>query len=214
LRERAVVIGAGGHAKVIIEILEEQARLEIAGCVSRQPGGEVLGYPVLGDDGILPALYTQGVRKAFVAIGDNRARRSAMERAAAAGFELINAVSRHSAISARARLGCGVAVMPGAVVNVMSRIGDGAIVNTGATVDHDCDIGRWAHIAPGTNLAGGVTIGDGVFLGVGSRVLPGISVGPWTTVGAGAVVIGNLPGAVTAVGVPAVVREKAGGIET
>lgn len=208
MRERVVVLGAGGHAKVIIEMLEEQEQFEIAGCVSREPGKEVLGFPILGDDGILPALYAEGVRKAFVAIGENRARQSAMERVAAEGFELINAVSRHSVISPRARLGCGVAVMPGAVMNVMSRIGDGAIVNTGATVDHDCDIGRWAHVAPGTNLAGGVTIGEGVFLGIGSRVLPCVSVGPWTTVGAGAVVIADLPGGVTAIGVPALVWKK------
>lgn len=208
MKEPVIVLGAGGHAKVIIEILEEREQFEIAGCVSRRPGGEVLGVPILGDDGILPALYAQGVRKVFVAIGENRARRGAMERAVAAGFELINAVSRHSVVSPRARLGSGVAIMPGAVVNVMSRIGDGAIVNTGATVDHDCDIGQWVHIAPGTNLAGGVTIGEGVFLGIGSRVLPGISVGSWTTVGAGAVVVADLPGGVTAMGVPAVIRGK------
>lgn len=213
LRERVVVLGAGGHAKVVIEILEEQEQFEIAGCVSGEPGGEVLGVPIVGDDRILPALYAEGVRKAFVAIGENRARRNAMACAAAEGFELINAVSQHSVISPRAQLGRGITVMPGAVVNVMSCIGDGAIVNTGATIDHDCDIGPWAHVAPGANLAGGVTIGEGVFLGMGSRVLPCVSVGPWTTVGAGAVVIADLPGGVTAVGVPAVVREKAGRIE-
>jgi UDP-perosamine 4-acetyltransferase len=160
-RPRLIVIGAGGHAKVIIEILEEHEQLEIAGCVSREPGGEVLDVPILGDDGVLAALYAQGVRKAFVAIGENRARRNAMQRAVAEGFELVNAVSRHSVISPRTRLGCGVAVMPGAVINVMSRIGDGAIVNTGATVDHDCEIGPCAHVAPGANLAGCVTIGEG-----------------------------------------------------
>ena len=190
-----MVLGAGGHAKVIIEMLEEQEQFEIVGCVGREPGGEVPGVAILGDDTLLPALYSDSVRKAFVAIGEDRARRSAMQRAAAEGFELINAVSRHSVVSPRAPLGCGVAVMPGAVVNVMSRIADGAIVNTGATVDHECDIGRLAHVAPGANLAGGVTIGEGVFLGIGSRVLPRVSVGPWTTVGAGAVVIADLPAA-------------------
>ncbi|MCE5310919.1 MAG: acetyltransferase [Acidobacteriales bacterium] len=208
MKEPVIVLGAGGHAKVVIEILEEQERFQIAGCVSRDPGGELLGVPILGDDGILPALHADGLRKAFVAIGDNRARLDAMERAAAAGFELVNAVSRHSVISPRVSLGRGVAVMPGAVVNVLSRIGDGAIINTGATVDHDCDIGRCAHVAPGTNLAGSVVIGEGVFLGIGSRVLPCVTVGAWTTVGAGAVVISDLPGGVTAIGVPAMVREK------
>lgn len=208
MKERVIVLGAGGHARVVIEILEEREEFEIAGCVSRERGGDTLGYPILGGDEMLPALYAQGLRKAFVAIGENRVRRAVMERAAAAGFDLINAVSRRAVVSPRARLGCGVAVMPGAVVNVMSRIGDGAIINTGATVDHDCDIGRWAHVAPGTNLAGGAVIGEGVFLGIGSRVLPCVTVGAWTTVGAGAVVIADLPGGVTALGVPAVVRAR------
>lgn len=208
MKERMVVVGAGGHAKVIIEILEESGDFEIAGCTSQCGAGDVLGIPVLGDDSILPALYREGLRHAFVAIGDNRTRIAVARKLVTAGFRLINAVSRRAVISPRAWLGSGVAVMPGAVINVLSRVNDGAIVNTGAIVDHDCSIGACSHVAPGAALAGCVSVGEGAFLGIGSRVIPGIAIGAWTTVGAGAVVIRTLPIGVTAVGVPAVIQRK------
>lgn len=202
--ERVVVIGGGGHAKVIIEIIQDAGQFEIAGCTVGDSGvSSVLDVPVLGDDSQLPRIYASGVRHAFVATGNNRLRRSLAEKVLAAGFRLVNAVSPRALLSRRMELCSGVAIMPGAVVNPCSRLGNGCIINTGATVDHDCHIGDWAHIAPGTNLAGCVTVGEGAFLGIGSSVIPKTSIGEWTTVGAGAVVIRDLPAYVTAVGVPA-----------
>jgi UDP-perosamine 4-acetyltransferase len=205
---RLVILGSGGHAKVIIDIFMDAGSFEIVGCTSGDPadaGTSVLGIPVIGDDSALPNLFASGVRKAFVAIGDNRLRQKLTRAAGMLGFELVSAVSPRAVISRRAKVGAGVAVMPGAVINVCSEIGDGAIVNTGATIDHDCRLGQHVHIAPGVNLAGCVTVGEGAFLGTGSRLIPGVSVGPWAVVGAGAVVIKDLPGCVTAVGVPAAI---------
>jgi UDP-perosamine 4-acetyltransferase len=199
-----VLIGGGGHAKVVIEILEAAGDVEIAGCVSgNMQGGFVLETPILGDDSCLPSLYASGIRHAFVAVGANHVRRRLSELAAGIGFKLISAVSPQSSISPRARMKEGCAIMPGAVINSCSTIGAGSIVNTGATVDHDCKIGDWVHLAPGTSLAGNVSICEGAFLGVGVRVIPEITVGAWATVGAGTVVVRNLAANVTAVGVPA-----------
>lgn len=199
-----VIVGAGGHAKVIIDILQENDEFALVGCTTPEKGqSTILGLPVLGTDEVLPELFHSGVKLAFVALGGNRARLSLSEQLMNMGFGLINVISRRATVSRYVRLGAGIAVMPGAVVNVDTEIGNGAIINTGATVDHDCHIGRCAHIAPGTNLAGKVTIGEGAFVGVGSRVIPGCTVGPWSVVGAGAVVVRDLPGFVTAVGVPA-----------
>jgi len=204
---RAVIAGAGGHAKVIIEILEESGDYEISACTTPDgPSAPLLGIPVPGGDDLLARFHVSGVRHAFAAIGDNRARRQALDRLTAAGFRLINAVSRRANVSPRVRLGAGIAIMPGAVVNVDTEIGDGVIVNTGATVDHDCHIGPCVHIAPGATVAGRVTIGEGAFLGAGCRIIDGISIGAWTVVGAGAAVIRNLPEGVLAVGVPAGAR--------
>lgn len=199
-----VVLGAGGHAKVVLEILEETGHWDIVGCTSaRGPSGALLNYPVLGSDEVLSALYRGGVRHAFVAIGDNRLRQHAIRRARELGFELINAVSRRAALSSRVKMGSGIAIMASAAVNVDSILGDGVIVNTGASVDHDCLIGAYAHIGPGVRLAGGVEVGEGAFLGVGSCVIPGIRIGSWAIVGAGAAVVKDVAAGATVVGVPA-----------
>ena len=204
MSEPVVLIGAGGHAKVIVEILRERDGVHIVGCTAVAPRPEgVLGLPVLGDDTILTELRARGVLNAFVAVGDNRARLNAARRVALAGFQLINAVSSRATVSPSAHLGKGIAIMPGAVVNADVSIADGVIVNTGATVDHDCCIGAYAHIAPGVHLGGGVAVGEGAFLGIAASVIPGVTIGPWATVGAGGVVIRNLPGGIVTAGVPA-----------
>jgi UDP-perosamine 4-acetyltransferase len=202
--EPILVIGGGGHAKVVLEIFEQAGLFEVIGCVTRGPSeSRVLDVPVLGDDSSIPGLYSSGVRKAFVAIGDNRARRVLSKLARTSGFELVNAISPHAIISRRAELCSGIVIMPGVVLNSCSRIGEGCIVNTGATVDHDCVIEDWVHLAPGTTVAGNVCVREGAFLGVGAKVIPKISIGAWTIVGAGSVVIRDLPSGVTAVGAPA-----------
>jgi UDP-perosamine 4-acetyltransferase len=206
--EQVVILGGGGHAKVIIEIVQAAGLYEIAGCTAGDPGAaSILGVPVLGDDACLPAIYALGVRRAFVAVGDNRLRQRLTRYIAGLGFQLVNAVSPHAVVSPAAALCAGVAIMPGAVINSCSRLGNGTIINTSATVDHDCEIADWAHIAPGTNLAGCVKVGEGAFLGIGSRVIPKVSIGAWSVVGAGAVVIHDLPPGVTAVGVPATIAD-------
>jgi len=199
-----VILGAGGHAKVIIRILEEMCDWKIVGCTSAAKSAqESLGYRVLGTDEVLPDLLAAGIRHAFVAVGDNRVRRRLSEEVRQLGFEFINAISPRALISPDVLFGCGVAVMAGAVIQAGAMVGDGAIVNTGATVDHDCHVGPYAHIAPGVNLAGGVKVGEGALLGIGSCVVPGIRIGPWAVVGAGAAVIEDVAEAVTVVGVPA-----------
>ena len=200
---KLVVLGAGGHAKVVVEILRELEGVELVGCTSAAPvGGEVGGIRVVGDDSVLGELLASGVTHAFVAVGDNRLRRELSAAIVSMRFKLGTAVSSGAIVSPRVVIGKGAAIMPGAVVNVDTRIGDGAIINTGATVDHDCSIAPFVHIAPGANVGGSVSVGEGAFLGIGCQVVPGVKIGAWSTVGAGGVVIDDLPEGVTAVGVP------------
>jgi UDP-perosamine 4-acetyltransferase len=198
-----VILGAGGHAKVVIELIRETGGV-IAGLTDSNPAPRsVLGVAVVGDDTALPRLLADGVRHAFVAIGDNRARAAAAQAATGLGLVLVNAVSPRASVSGSARLGRGVAVMAGAVINAETVIDDLAIVNSGAVVDHDCRLGRGCHVGPGAVLAGGVTVGAGALIGAGASVTPGRSVGAGAVVGAGACVVEDVePGAV-AVGVPA-----------
>jgi UDP-perosamine 4-acetyltransferase len=198
-------MGAGGHARVCLEALQDDSGHEVVGAVSSDGTGiDALGVVVLGTDVDL-RVATQSVHAAtgFVAIGDNGARADVTARWLALGMPLVVAVSRAASVSRTAVLDDGAAVLPGAVVNAATRIGRGAIVNTNASVDHDCDVGEFVHVAPGAAIGGGVTIGAGTLVGLGARVLPGLRIGAGAVIGGGAVVVRDVaPGAVV-VGVPA-----------
>jgi UDP-perosamine 4-acetyltransferase len=207
--EAVVVIGSGGHAKVVIELVRAEGKYQIKGCTGLGGGGFVLGdVPILGTDSVLAALWANGAKKAFVAIGDNHLRLQLLAQVSEMGFELINAVSPNAVVSPSAALGRGIAIMAGAIINASAQIGDGAIINTNAGVDHDCRIGRGAHIGPGSALAGKVEIGCESFLGAGTCVVPGVRIGHRAIIGAGSVVIRDIPDDVTAMGVPARVTRK------
>ncbi len=206
---KAIVIGSGGHAKVIIDILRFNREIELVGCITADKDCDrVLDLAVLGDDARLPMLYEEGIRHAFVAIGDNRLRAKIAGGLEAMGFTLINAIHPFSAVASSVKLGKGVAIMAGAVINPDSVVGDYAIINTGVTVDHDCIIGKACHLAPGTHTAGNVSVGEGTFLGVGCNVIPKMTIGEWCVLGAGTTVVKELPSCVLAVGVPAKVLKK------
>lgn len=198
-----VIVGDGGHAKVIIDIFLDNGVQPIGCTGGDRARGDLLGVEIIGGDDQLPRLFAAGARQAFIAIGDNRKRREISRTVREIGFQLVNAISTHASVSRFARLGAGVAIMPGAAVNAAAEIGDGVIINTGATVDHDCVIGPFAHVAPGTNLGGRVIVGEGALLGIGTRVIPGIKIGDWSVAGAGSVIIRNLEPNIVAAGVPA-----------
>jgi len=203
MKKEIVVVGAGGHAKVCIESLRGMGE-QVDFCVSEDHSQDFcLGVPVLKGDGHLALLRCEGYGRAFIAIGSNRLRERLADLALGQGYELVNAISPHAFISPTARLGTGIAVMAGAIINAEAFIDSLAIVNTGACVDHDCRIGKAAHIAPQCGLAGNVAIGTKSFLGIGSRVIPEISIGSEVMVGAGSVVITDIENGQTVVGVPA-----------
>ena len=204
-RGGVVVIGAGGHAKVVIELFRSLGTTIIGLTDIDDTPRDVLGVEVLGDDAVLQDLFEKGVRNAFVALGDNGRRLDMGLKLEALGFKLITAVSPHAAVSPSARLGAGVAVMAGAVINAEAEVGDLVIVNSGAVVEHDVVLGRACHIGPGAVLAGQVRVGEGSLLGAGSSVAPGRQVGANSIIGAGGCVVRDIPADVVAVGVPALV---------
>jgi UDP-perosamine 4-acetyltransferase len=209
MNAEVIVIGAGGHAKVCIELLSEQG-FTVVFCVGEAGSPDkCLGVSVLKGDHHLEELRLSGYSKAFVAIGHNNIRFKLGSLATQMGYELINAISTRAMISPTVKLGSGVAIMGGTVINSNTSISDLAIVNSGAIVEHDCQIGEASHVGPACALAGNATVGRLSFLGIGSRVLPGIHVEDEVVVGAGSVVISNLPQGVTAVGCPARVKLRA-----
>lgn len=203
-RPAVVIVGAGGHAKVVIELIRAAGEYEIYGCTDAAVKiASVLEVPVLGTDEILISLPARGIRLAMPAIGDNSLRLATAQNARELGFAWANAIGPVATISRSAILGRGIAIMNGAIINAGTRIGDLAIINTGAVVDHDCEIGEAAHVGPGSTLAGKVTIGAGALLGAGTTVIPGVRIGEGAVVGAGSVVIHDVPPRSVVAGVPA-----------
>jgi len=198
-----LILGAGGHAKVIADILCCQGT-PVLGFLDDNPamwGATRLGLPVLGGIATYREYVPSGV---ILGIGDIAARRAVVERLGVCARDLwCNAIHPHATIAHSARLGRGVAVMARGVVNPDAILGDHSVVNTGATVDHDCVIGAYAHIGPGAHLAGGIRIGVGALIGVGANITPWLTIGDDAVVGAGSVVVGDVPAYVTVKGVPA-----------
>lgn len=202
-KEGVIVLGASGHAKVVIELLRASG-LQVDYCVGGLDSPEsCLGVAVLKGDEHLQHLRENGYTRAFVAIGSNALRQRLAHTAREAGFHLVNAISPTAVISPTARLGKGIAIMAGVIINAESVIEDLAIINTGATIDHDCRIGQAVHIAPQCALAGNVSVSEAAFLGIGCKIIPGIKIGEGATIGAGGVVVSDIPARTLAVGIPA-----------
>lgn len=199
---RIFICGAGGHAKVVLEILEV-SRQRCAGIFDNNPDiKELLGYPVLGR--WAPALTGEGTA-VILAIGSNAVRK---ELSGTMTCDWGSAIHPAANISTRAVIGEGSVVMAGVSVNSSVRIGRHAIINTNASVDHDCVIEDFVHISPNAALAGNVTVGEGTHVGIGAVVRQGIKIGKWSVIGAGAVVVKDVPDNVVIVGNPGRVLRK------
>lgn len=201
-----VVIGAGGHAKVVVE-LARSCGFEVVGCLDADDTPRfVVGAPVIGKDDIASSLLSDGVELAALGIGDNRVRERIGFELEALGFTLPALISPNAVVSPSAVVERGAIVMPGAVLNAECRIGPFGIINTSASVDHDCRLGKAVHVAPGSRLAGSIIVGDRAMIGVGSAVAPGLSIGADATLGAGATAIHDISSNIIAVGTPARAR--------
>ena len=209
---KVVIIGAGGHGKVVLDILRAQGKHDPAGFVDTTPaltGTVVGGKPVFGPPNLLPKLRQRGIDGAIVAIGDCRVRAQYARVLREQGFELINAIHPSACVSPTAAIGHNVVIAPQAAVCTEAKIGDSVILNTGSIVDHECEIGEGAHICPGVQLAGRVRVGPGAWVGIGANVIQCLSIGEYALVGAGAVVIRDVPAYATVVGCPARVIKTA-----
>ena len=199
-----LIIGAGGHGKVVADTAGASGTWErIAFLDDGVPAGsEVLGWPVIGAGVQLKELRDE-FSECVVAIGNNALRWQLLQSALDAGFEVPVLVHPRACVSPSATMGAGTVVMAGAVVQADVRMGQGVIINTAASVDHDGDIGDACHICPGVHLGGGVRVGRESWIGIGSTVREGVRIGSNSVIGAAAGVIRDIPAGVTAVGVPA-----------
>ena len=205
---RLLIIGAGGHAKVVAEtaiangLASSLAFLDDF-LVSKESPASLLGWPVLGPLSLsLERTTFVQYDAAVVAIGHATTRLLWINRLQDAGYQLPSLIHPTAWVSPTAKLGSASVVLAQATVQSQALIGMGAIVNTGCSVDHDSHLAEGVHICPGARLAGGVRVGARSWIGIGASVIQQVCIGSDVTVGAGAAVVCDLPNSVTAVGVP------------
>ncbi|NNA88628.1 NeuD/PglB/VioB family sugar acetyltransferase [Pseudomonas gessardii] len=215
--EKIVVVGSSGHAKVIVDIVEKQARYAILGFIDgfRQSGAQTLGYQVIGNELDLPRLIDEhDIRGAIVAIGDNAVREDVVTRIATLCPHLmfINAIHPSAVIGSDVSIGVGTVIMAGVVINPSCRIGNFCIVNTKASLDHDSTMRDFSSLAPGVTTGGNCQIGTHAAVGIGASLRHGISIGEHAVVGGNSMVLEDVNSYTVAYGSPAkAVRSRARG---
>lgn len=206
-----IVIGGGGHAKVLIDALRSGS-VPVLGITETDPrkiGVELFGIPVTGEE-IIRDKYPESVRlvNGIGSVGSTERRKLIYEKYKAMGFSFAPVIHPSAIVSREVILGEGVQIMAGAVVQAGSAIGDDSILNTRTAVDHDCVIGRHVHLAPGVVLSGGVRVDDGAHVGTSASVIEGVHIGISALVAAGAIVIKDVPPGAIVSGVPAGMVKK------
>ena len=215
--ENIVVIGASGHAKVIVDMVEREGKYRIAGLLDqdRPVGNEALGYEILGKEEDLPRLIEDhSLTGAILAVGDNFTRSKVASAVAAAcpGLAFPTAVHPKATVGRDVTVGQGTVVMAGVTVNPCCSIGHFCILNTNASLDHDGVMGDFSSLAPGATIGGDVRIGAFTAVGIGATVVHGVQIGEHTVIGAGSTVLGDVDAYRVAYGTPArIVRDREAG---
>lgn len=200
------LLGGGGHGRVVLDALLASA-VKVMGVLDPdlEVGDHIFGVPIMGGDGFLDQVNSSHA-VLVNGLGANprtENRKRLFETMKERGFAF-NTVLHPSGVQGQeCRLGEGVQIMAGAVLQNRIRIGENAVINTRASIDHDCVIGAHAFVAPGAILCGNVAISESAFVGAGAILLPGVQIGTGAVVGAGAVVTKSVPAGWVVAGNPA-----------
>ncbi|MDD4956006.1 MAG: acetyltransferase [Candidatus Omnitrophica bacterium] len=196
-KKRIILIGAGGHCKVIVDAIKLGKEFDIYGITDAKLPAKtkILGAPVLGKDEILPDIFRKGIKYAFISVGsvkDCSVRKAIDKELKKIGFKLAVIIHPGAIIAKDSEIGEGAFVAAGAVINPGSKIGRNAIINTSASIDHDCEIGDFVHVAPGATLSGGIKVGSETHIGTGANIIQYLKIGKQCLVKAGALLTSNL----------------------
>ena len=201
MKKNLLIIGAGGHGRVVADIASRIGCYETIGFLDDCPSVRPLPHPYLGicSDARLYAKEYDVI----VAIGNAAVRTRIMDSLCDIGVTFATLIAPEAVVSQDVVLGSGTVVMPGAIINTGARIGKGVIINTASSVDHDCLVGDFCHVSVGAHLCGEAILGDRVWIGAGATIINCIDICADCMIGAGAVVIRNITEAGTYIGVPA-----------
>lgn len=186
------IIGYSGHSLVVCDIFQSMKRKVdfYTELEEKKVNPNKLKY--LGKESDLNIVSKLKTQDYFVSIGDNNLRKKVTQSLLKKLQKPINAIHPSAIISPAVKIGAGVMISAGVIINVETQIGDGVICNTGCIIEHECEIGNFVHIAPGAVLCGNVSVGESSFIGAGSVIKQGIKIGKNVIVGAGTVVVKNI----------------------
>lgn len=201
MKDKLLIIGAGGHGRVIADIADRAGSYKSIAFLDDRPPVAPLPHPYLGKCGDAK-LYLEDY-DVIVAIGNADIRRRIMEELSNLGASFATVVAPEAVVSRDVILGVGTVVMPGAIINTGTRIGAGVIINTAASVDHDCVVGDFCHVSVGAHLCGTVSVEAQTWIGAGATVINNIHICGGCMIGAGAVVVKNVTMVGMYLGVPA-----------
>lgn len=198
---KLLIIGAGGHGRVIADIALKMGRWQSIAFLDDCNTKTFMGLDVIGSTGNISEYINE--YEIFVGIGDNNKRKELYENIESLGAQIPVIVHPDAVIGSEVELGTGTVVMAGVIINCCSVIGKGCIINTGSTLDHDNHIEDFVHISPGAHLAGSVKVGKCSWLGIGSVVSNNIKINNYCVLGAGSVVVKDITESGIFVGIPA-----------
>lgn len=204
--KKIIIVGDGGHAKVVIDIIQEMNCYEIIGITSNNNINRFCGYPVLGNDDILSDYLKKGINNIALGIGgfkDNIHRTELYNKFSGLGFNIINAIHPNTVISKSVDIGNGVVVFPGVVLNAEVKIGNNVIIATGSTIDHETIIESNTLVSAGVTIGANALIGEGSLCALGSKIVSGVTIGKNCLVAAGAVVVNDIDDNSVVCGIPA-----------
>lgn len=200
-----VMIGQGGHSKVVEDIIFANNEHQIVGYLDDKYADVTINNQIYyGPISFAHEIINSSKEIKFViGIGNNHVRKKIVNQLNFSEQSYATLIHPTAVISPRARIGHGTVIMANSVINVDASIGHHSIINTSSVVEHDNWIGNFVHISPNATLTGSIHIEDGVHVGAGATIIPNLTIGEWSVIGGGATVINHLPPNCTAVGVPA-----------
>lgn len=198
--KRIIIIGAGGHGKVVADIARNNEYDEILFLDDNPNINKCYNYAIVGN---ISDAKSYKEYDFVIAIGNSEVRKSVQEKLENEGLNIVSLIHPNAVIGEYIKIEKGTVVMAGAVINPNTIIGKGCIINTCSSVDHDCNIGDFSHIAVGAHIAGTVNIGKETFIGAGATIINNINICNGCWIGAGAVVVDNIEKMGVYIGIPA-----------
>ncbi|MGW5983742.1 acetyltransferase [Bacillus mycoides] len=202
---KILIIGCGGHSKVVKDIILSNEGYEIIGYLDDlYTGITIIDNLYFGEiEDAREIINNFNDIKLVIAIGNNKMRKEVFRKLNQPIDIYPILIHKTAIISPHAHIGYGTVIMPNVVVNADTIIGNHTIINTGSIIEHDNIIDDFVHISPHATLTGSITIDEGAHIGASATIIPGVKIGSWSIVGAGSVVINDFPSNCTAVGIPA-----------